>query len=518
MVPGESFLGVLDALHLDPRIEPVTARNEAGAAMMAQATGALTGRPGVAIVTRGPGAVNALAGVYVAAQNHSPLVLLVGLPPRAKSHWQAFQAIDLERTFSGIAKHAAIAESPQSLAPRLSHAFAVAGSGRPGPVVLGLPEDVLLEASGAPSDLFAPSTTDIAIAPPPSARQLAELYVLLSRASRPLLIAGASLWSTAAAHDLATFAERYDLPVAAAFRRQDRMDNSHRCYAGHLGFVPDSRLAAAAREADLVIVLGSCLDDVTTHGFTLFKDRGQGRQLVLIAADPRAFASPYAPSLAIAACPIRTAKSLPLLPVFEQRPPWSKWRRALRSAYEASLVSPRTAAAVDLAEIIAHLSGALPHDAIVCNGAGQYAATLQRYFVYRGYPSQLAPISGSMGYGLPAAIAAKLANPKAPVVCIAGDGCLQMTIQELATLAQLDLPFIVIVANNAALGSIREAQIARARQSPIATALINPDFCALARAYGLTTFKVGQTREFPACLAAAMAATGPCLIELDLTA
>lgn len=514
MVPGESFLGLLDALHDETGVQPVTARNEAGAVMMAEATAKLTGTPGVAVVTRGPGAANALAGVYIAQQDQTPLVLLVGLPARAKKGLPAFQQIDLAGVFGGLAKNVAIAESASALPQRLAFAFRLAASGRPGPVVLGLPEDVLLETS---------KTASVRIAPPqppsPAKEDLDRINGLLAHADRPLVIAGPSLWSEDAARHLARFAERYDIPVASAFRRQDRLDNQHTCYAGHLGFVPDTRLAAAVHEADVVIVLGQCLNEVTTRGFTLLEDGEDDakQKVVLVAPDAATPDRPYIPHLSINACPIKTVEALAHLPTPGRTPPWPKWRQALRAAYEASVAPPSAAKRIQLDEIFFHLARALREHAIVCSGAGAYAAALHRHFVYRTYPAQLAPISGTMGYGLPAAIAAKLAHPAKTIVAIAGDGCLQMTVQELATLAQLDLPVVVIVANNAALGTIRDAQLSRAPHRLVATTLVNPDFGALARAHGMAAYTVRETTAFPDALQQALASNSPALIELDLT-
>lgn len=512
MVPGESFLGILDALHADPRIEPVTARNEAGAAMMAEATGKLTGAPGVALVTRGPGAANALAGVYVAAQDQSPMVLLVGLPARALRGLPAFQAIDLAAVLGGLAKNVAVAETPAALPQRLAFAFRLAVSGRPGPVVLGIPEDVLTETSKAPPVTLAALRPS---APPQDA--LASLNGLLAHADRPLVIAGAPLWSAEAGAALARFAERYDLPVASAFRRQDRLDNSHPCYVGHLGFAPHASLAAAVQDADVLIVFGQCLGEVTTKGFSLVKETGGAQKLVLIAAGAGPPEPPYEPDLVITACPMLTAQALADLPTPGKTPPWPKWRRSLRSAYEASLAGPVTAGACDLDAIMAHLTRALPSDAIVCSGAGAYAAALHRAYVYRGYPSQLAPISGSMGYGLPAAIAAALAHPGAPTIAVAGDGCFQMTGQELATAVQLDLPVVVIIVNNGVLGTIHAAQLARHPQRVVATTLVNPNFAALARSHGALGTTIDTAAQFPHALSQALSARRPALIEIDAT-
>lgn len=513
MVPGESFLGILDALHDDTRIEPVTARNEAGAVMMAEATGKLTARPGVALVTRGPGAANALAGLYIAAQDQTPLVLLVGLPARKMKGLPAFQHIDLVRTFSALAKNVSIAETAAALPQRLAFAFRLAVSGRPGPVVLGLPEDVLYETTRN-----AAGTLGGTEQPKPAPHLLAQLNGLLAHADRPLVIAGAPLWSAKAARDLETFAERFGLPVAAAFRRQDRLDNTHPFYAGHLGFTPHAKLAAAVRDADVLIVLGQCLNDVTTSGFTLVKDN-EAQKLVLIAPDAETPDAPFVPDLAIPACPISAVAELAVLPTPGKTPPWGKWRTSLRSAYEASLAGDGTnAAAIRLDLVMDELARALPDGAIVCSGAGAYAAALHRHYVYRGFPSQLAPNSGSMGYGLPAAIAAKLAHPELPVIAVAGDGCLQMTAQEIATAVQYDVPVVILVINNGQLGTIQAAQMARTPPKVVATSLVNPDFAVLARAYGALGARITQTAQFAPLLKQALEAKQPALIELDMTA
>ncbi|MBL8881520.1 MAG: thiamine pyrophosphate-binding protein [Hyphomicrobium sp.] len=515
MVPGESFLGLLTALHAEQRLRPVTARHESAAAMMAEATGKLTGRPGVAVVTRGPGAANALAGVYIASQDQSPMVLLVGLPPRTRSGAPAFQQIDLGRVFGSIAKSVTIAENSDSLSQLLAHAFHMAVSGRPGPVVLGLPEDVLHErAQTAQPPLAAPRDRK------PSAQDVDQLEKLLDAAECPLIIAGSATWSAEAAAALAAFAGTFDIPVATSFRRQDRFDNSHDCYAGHLGFAPHAGLVEAVRRADLVIALGACLDDVTTRGYTLIKPRSALQKLVVISPDAHTAEAcrPHKPDLVIAASPIEIGLALGDL-----RPPetnrWRDWRRTLRAEYEISLGGGLgsgfvSAGLVPLDQVAAHLARRLPAGAIVCNGAGQYAATLQRQYVYRAYPSQLAPLSGSMGYGLPAAIAAKLAYPDRIIVAIAGDGCFQMTGAELATAVQLELPLIIIIANNNKLGSIETAQLKSNPPRVIATTLVNPDFARLAQATGAAGFCADNIGDFAAALEQALTSRGPAVIEI----
>ncbi len=512
-VPGESFLAVLDALHADPRVQPITTRNEAGAAMMAEATGKLTGRPGVALVTRGPGAANAMAGVYIAHQDQTPMLLLVGLPPSAMNGLPAFQAIDLKSVFGSLTKSCAVVTSAGELPEKLQEAFLAATSGRPGPAVLGLPEDILSQEV----DYTLPPKRELTPAEP-LRQQLEQLKTYLAYAARPFVIAGSATWSADASTALARFAERFDLPVATAFRRQDAIDNRHRCYVGHLGLTIDSQLATGIRASDLVIVFGQCLGDISTQGFTLLNPEKDAQRIVQIAADAGSLECPFVPALAMPACPIKTANALSEMATPGKRPPWPIWRRDLRLAYEATLKleAPSAPDKLHIDEIIADLSTALPESAIITNGAGNYAAFLHRYFVYKSYPSQLAPVAGSMGYGLPAAVAAKLYYPDRVVVALAGDGCFQMTGQELATAVQFGLPIIVIIANNGMLGTIRMHQERRYPGRVTATTLVNPDFAALAEAMGASGSLVTSRSEFRAALARAMAGTKPSLIELKI--
>lgn len=514
-VPGESFISVLDAVHSDHRIRPITCRNESGAAMMAEATGKLTGIPGVAIVTRGPGAANAFAGVYVAAQDASPMVLLVGLPPRAMAERPAFQTIDLHSVFSSLAKWSAIIPDAASIPEFVSRAFRTALFGRPGPVVLGLPEDMLSEThdvtTRAPIQL-----SDIA----PTAAHFAIVRDALAQAERPLVIVGGLPWSPSASAALVRFAERFDLPVACAFRRQDHFDNRHRCYVGHAGLSMDAQLFAGIRAADCVIAIGTRLGDITTQGFTLLNGQSQGQKLIHIASDASDPESAYTHALQISASSIAAVEALADLEPLGTSPPWGIWRRDLRAAYVASVKPQPTPGRVQLEGVIAVLSERLPETAIITNGAGNYAAFLHRYFTYKSYPSQLAPISGSMGYGLPAALAAKLAYPDQYVVALAGDGCFQMTGQELATAVQYAVPIVLIIANNGTLGTIRMHQERQFPGRVVATSLMNPDFVALAKSYGAAAKRITETAHFPEALDSALhiatTTQRPVVLELDL--
>ncbi|PPC87235.1 MAG: thiamine pyrophosphate-binding protein [Hyphomicrobium sp.] len=514
-VPGESFISVLDAIHSDHRIRPITCRNESGAAMMAEATGKLTGIPGVAIVTRGPGAANAFAGVYVAAQDASPMVLLVGLPSRAMAERPSFQAIELQSVFASLAKWIAIIPNAASIPEFVSRAFRTARFGRPGPVVLGVPEDMLSETTDvvtrAPAQLI-----DVA----PSAAQLLSVRDALAQAERPLLIVGGLPWSPSARADLVRFAEKFDLPVACAFRRQDHFDNRHRCYVGHAGLSMDAQLVAGIRAADCVIAIGTRLGDITTLGFTLLHAQSQGQRLIHVASDAGDPDSAYTHALQISASSIAAVEAFADLETQGMTPKWGIWRRDLRAAYVASTKPQPTPGRVQLEDVVTELSERLPETAIISNGAGNYAAFLHRYFTYKSYPTQLAPISGSMGYGLPAAVAAKLAYPDTCVVALAGDGCFQMTGQELATAVQYGLPIVLIIANNRALGTIRMHQERQFPGRVVATSLINPDFVALAKSYGAAAKRITATEQFPEAFRSALniaeTTQRPVVIELDL--
>ena len=508
-VPGESFLAVLDGLH-GSGIANVVCRHEGGAAMMAEATGKLTGRPGIALVTRGPGAANAAAGVHVARQDSTPMILFVGQIARGHRDREAFQEVDLRAMFAPLAKWAAEIDDTVRIPEYLSRAFHVAQSGRPGPVVLALPEDMLSAAADVP---------DIAaVAPAPAGVSEAQVAAVLDRlaaARRPLVVAGGPGWSAAAADDLARWAAAWDLPVAVSFRRQGHLDNRHPCYAGDLGVGMNPRLGARLREADLVLALGTRLGDTATGGYVLRDPVRPGPALLHVHPDPDELGRVFRPDLAIA------APAPALLAALARRngpeaPRWADWRAAARADYEAWTRPVETPGAVKLEQIVAWLSERLPEDAILTNGAGNYAAFLHRYFRYRGPGTQLAPTSGSMGYGFPAAIAAKLHAPGRMVVCLAGDGCFQMTLNEMSTAVQHGAAVITVVANNGRYGTIRMHQERQYPGRVSGTDLANPDFAALARAYGGHGEVVERTADFPAAFARAAAAGVPAVIELRL--
>lgn len=507
-VPGESFIAALDALFDESAIRVIVCRHEGGAAMMAEATGKLTGRPGVAFVTRAPGATNASSGVFVAHQDATPMLLLVGLIERGHEGRRAFQEIDLEAMFGSIANWVGIVPDIERIPEFVARAYQAACSGRPGPVVLGFPEDILSATGSAAT----PPRVRIP-APTPPVADMTKLKNKLTTAERPLVLLGGGVWSAEAAQDIATFAEAFDLPIATAFRRQDYIDNRHPSYVGHAGIDMDAKLAAAMRSADLLLVVGESPGDISSAGYSLIDPAKQSQYIVHAHPSPDELGLIFRADLPIVSTPEAFARALSRLKPPVKRP-WSRLRRDLRTAYERSLKLVPTAGRVRLEEVITTLSRELPDDAIVTNGAGNYTSFLHRYFQFRTWPTQLAPTSGSMGYGLPAAIAAKLEHPARTVVALAGDGCLQMTVQELATAVQYGLPIVVIVANNGMLGTIRMHQERRYPSRVVASTLVNPDFVALARSFGAEAIRVETTEAFLPALKRALSSAVPVLIEL----
>ncbi len=509
-VPGESYLAALDGLY-ESGIEVVICRQEGGAAMMAEAQGKLTGRPGICFVTRGPGATNAAAGVHVAFQDSTPMILFVGQVARGMQDREAFQEVDYRKMFAPLAKWVEEVSSVERLPEYLSRAFHIAQSGRPGPVVLALPEDVL--SAVAPEDLAPPVKPSRQAAPKAAEEDVAEILAALDEAEKPMVLVGGGGWSAQASQDLARFAASYDLPVAASFRCQDYLDNENPNYAGYAGLGNDPKLAARIREADLLLVIGARIGEATSNGYGLIDIPQPRQRLIHCHAGASELGRVYRPDLGINATSPSLLAKLAKAPG-RQAPPWAARRAEARAEYLAWTQPRETPGRVKLEQVVALLRARLPEDAIVANGAGNYAAFLHRYFTYRGYRSQLAPTSGSMGYGLPAAIAAKLQHPARSVVCLAGDGCLQMTLQELATAVQAGAAIVVIVANNGVYGTIRMHQEREYPGRISGTSLVNPDFAALARAYGAEGEIVEETADFPAALERALSSEKLTLIEL----
>ena len=511
-VPGESYLAVLDALCDAPDIQMITCRQEGGAAMMAEADGRLSGKPGVCFVTRGPGATNASAGVHVAYQASTPMVLFIGQVARAQQDREAFQEIDYRRMFGQMAKWIAQVESPARLAEYVNRAFAVAMSGRPGPVVIALPEDMLREACA-----FSPIAKTCALpVAAPTQHDLAELKRLLEQSERPLLLCGESGWSDEARPLIETFCEKHGVPAVAAFRCQDRFDNSHPAYIGDCGLGVNPSLRRHIDQADLVLVMGARLSEIVTQNYQILVGSGS-QKLVHVHPCPDELVTVRQPDIAMACAIAPVAEALTSIAA---NPMLMERRRArlenARAEYEAWSSPGTIPGDLQYGEIVRYLREQLPADAIICNGAGNYSIWIHRYFRYRNAHTQLAPISGSMGYGLPAAIAAKLRFPNRDVLCLAGDGCLQMTIQELATARQYGANIIVLVINNGSYGTIRTHQERNYPGRVMATDLLNPDFAALATAYGFQSSTIRNTEEFYPAFEAARAAKKPVLLELCL--
>jgi acetolactate synthase I/II/III large subunit len=511
-VPGESHLAVLDALFdVRDRVRLIVCRHESGACNMADAYGKLTGRPGIALVTRGPGATNASIGVHTASQDSTPLVLLIGQVPRAFADREAFQEIDYRRMFGQMAKWVAQIDDPRRVPEYVSHAFHAATSGRPGPVVLALPEDMLTEHAEA---RLAPRYQRVAAAPSPE--QVARLAALLSAARRPIALFGGSGWTAQACADLRAFAEAWQLPVTCAWRFQDLFDNEHPQYAGDVGIGINPKLARRIREADLAVVLGPRLGEMTTGGYTLFEVPVPSQALVHAHAGAEELGRVYAADLPInSGMPELAAALARLRPA--SPPGWTEQTAAARAEYLAWNAPVRVPGPLQMAEVVHHLRERLPPDAIVTNGAGNFSTWAHRFYRYRRFKSQVAPTSGAMGYGVPAAVAAKAVHPDRVVVAFSGDGDFLMTGQELATAVQHELPVIVLVVNNGVYGTIRMHQERHYPGRVHGTALKNPDFAAFARSFGASGELVETTEQFPPALDRALSAGRPALIELRLS-
>lgn len=515
-VPGESYLPVLDALY-DSSIRYITCRQEGGAAMMAAAWGRLTGVPGVCMATRGPGATNASAGVHVAFQDSLPMILLIGQVARSRIDREAFQEIDYRRMFGQMAKWVAQIDDPLRAAEYVSRAFHVARSGRPGPVVLALPEDML--QAQVP---FAPLPAARLAEAAPSPGALTELRDGLAAARRPFLLIGGGGWTEAACADIRAFAEANDLPVGVSFRCQDLFDNEHGAYAGHVGIGIDQALAEAIRESDLLLVIGARLGEITTGGYNLIQAPRPAQALVHIHASAEEPGRVYFPDLPINADPRSAAAALRGLGAVRNGATagggGASRTASLHEAYLAFSQPASAPGAVNMATLIQHLRRRLPEEAIICNGAGNYAIWLHRFFRYRRFGTQLAPTSGSMGFGTPAAIAAALARPGAPVVAVSGDGCFMMTAQEFATAVQHRVKLVQIVVNNGMYGTIRMHQERRYPGRVCGSDIgFDADYAAMARAMGGHGETVLDNGAFPAALERALAAPSAALIEIRVS-
>ncbi|WP_288459918.1 thiamine pyrophosphate-binding protein [uncultured Sphingomonas sp.] len=498
-VPGESFLAVLDALHDTPAIDVVTCRQEGGVAFMACADGTLTHRPGVAFVTRGPGATNAAIGVHVAMQDSQPMILFIGDVDRTTRDREAFQEIDFAAMFAPVAKWAARIDDARRIPEYVARAYATAMNGRPGPVVLALPEDMLLD------EVIAVDRARVErVAQAVDADALDHLRDLMVTAERPVAIVGGAGWDATAAGAFAVWATHAGVPVVAAFRRQDAIPNDCPAYAGNLGYGPNPAVLARVREADLLLVVGARLGEATTDGYTLVTPDHPGQRLIHVHPDPDELNRTYSTDLEICAGMAEFAEAL--LPIDG---PVASHTAAAHDAYREWITArPREGVALDLGPCVAAMRARLPADTIICNGAGNFSGWWHRYWRYAGPGTQLAPTAGAMGYGVPAAVAASLRRPGRMVVAVAGDGDFLMNGQELATAVQHGADMLVIVVDNGAYGTIRMHQEREFPGRPCATRLANPDFAALARAYGGWAETVETTAAFGPALDRAMEQTG----------
>jgi acetolactate synthase I/II/III large subunit len=509
-VPGESYLEVLDALYDTPQIALIVAKHEGAAANMAEADGKLTGRPGVCFVTRGPGASHASIGVHTAFHDSTPMILFIGQVQRNVRGREAFQEVEFRQMFAPLAKWVAEVESADRIPEYVLRAFQVATSGRPGPVVLSLPEDVLGEQSAA-----CDTKPYQAVQTAPRDGDLAALRDELHKASHPLLIVGGSMWSEAGCAALARFAEANALPVLASFRRQDLIDNRHACYAGHLSLGLPPHLQQRVKAADVIVALGSRLGDVTTMTYSLLEPPRIAARLVHIHPDPNELNRIYQADLPILAAPSAAAVRMSEMRPVES-PRWRSWTADARREYEKFIeVSEKGGRqGVDMAVVIRHLATQLPANAVIANGAGNFTVWVHRFFTYKTPHTELAPTSGAMGYGFPAAIAAALRYPDRPTVCVAGDGDFLMYPQELATAAQYGARLLVLIVNNGMYGTIRMHQERHFPGRVSGTDLACPDFVRLAQSFGAYAERVETTDAFAPAFERALDAQGSAVLEL----
>jgi len=514
-VPGESFLAALDGLY-DSDIQNVVCRHEGGAAMMAEAYGKMTGQPGVCFVTRGPGACNASAGIHVAMQDSTPMVLFVGQIDNRHTDRETFQEVDYKQMFGGLAKWVAQVDTTERLPEYIARAFRVAMSGRPGPVVLALPEN-MLSAQADVGDL--PQLIHLQnLMPSCETFDFEGMLLHLSFFEKPMFVVGGSEWSDDAVRSLKEIAHHLNVPIAAGFRRQDYLDNRHKNYVGDLNVGINPKLKNRMEEADCLVLIGTRMGDIETQGYALLPAIADKKYVVHCHVDPAEIGQVFQPTEAV----VGAAPDFLRYMAEEARrtsiPGWVDWTAACRADYEAWITPQMSPGDCKQEQIIKWLSDTLPDDAIITNGAGNYAAWLHRYFVYKQYGTQLAPTSGSMGYGFPAAISASIEHPDRQVVCLAGDGCIQMTINEMSTAVQHGAKPIVIVMNNGRYGTIRMHQEKTYPGRVSGTELANPDYPALARAYGGFGALVERSEDFPAAFKAAQAAGTVAIIECRVDA
>jgi len=508
-VPGESYLAALDALYAQRNsLRYIICRQEGGAANMAEAYGKLTGKPGIAFVTRGPGATNASIGLHTGFQDSTPMILLVGQVARETTDREAFQEIDYRHMFGPMAKWVTQIEDARRIPELISHAFHTAMNGRPGPVVIALPEDMLTDE------------VEVADAGPyrvargaPSSDDMAELRKLLEQAERPVVIVGGGGWSADACRDMRAFIEANGLPVCASFRNQDLFDNRHPNYVGDLGVGVGPALGKRLKASDLIIAVGPRLGEATTGGYTLFDLPIPRQKLVHVHAGAEELGRVYQATLPINSGMANFAAAAKAMKPVDGK----KWAASVKDGHAEYLDNIKPGplpGSVNMGEVVAWLNKRLPDDAIVTNGAGNYAAFLHRFFQYRGFKTQLAPTSGAMGYGVPAAVAAKIAQPNRMVVSLAGDGCFLMNGQEFATAVQHGANVVIVVVDNGMFGTIRMHQEREYPTRVHGTELKNPDFAAYARAFGGHGETVERTADFEAAFERALGAGKPAIVHV----
>jgi acetolactate synthase-1/2/3 large subunit len=511
-VPGESYLAVLDAMHDETEhIRVVVCRQEGGASNMAEAYGKLTGRPGICMVTRGPGATNASIGIHTAFQDSTPMIMFIGQVGREFSGREAFQEMDYKQMFGGMAKWVGQIESADRVTEFVNRAFHVACAGRPGPVILALPEDMLFEmAPEHPSLPFVPTQA----APAPVS--MANLAAMLEQAERPVIILGGSGWDSLSCAKIERFAEDNALPVACAFRFQDLFDNNHPNYIGDVGVGINPCLAERIRNADVLLAIGPRLGEMTTSGYTLVESPVPRQQLIHVHAGAEELGSVFAGTLLIQSSMSLFADALASLLKISSSSRWKQETAVARQDYLDWTGRVTIPGDVQMWDVMEFLRGRLPANSIITNGAGNYTAWPHRFYRYRGFRTQLAPTSGAMGYGVPAAVAAKIHHPDRIVVCFAGDGCFLMNGQELATAVREKANVVFIVVNNSMYGTIRMHQEREFPGRVIGTDLVNPDFAIYAQSFGAHGEVVTQTSQFSNAFERALASGKPALIELRI--
>ena len=508
-VPGESFLPLLDGLVDQGNFQFITCRQEGGAAYMAEAYAKLTGKPGVVMVTRGPGASNAMIGIHTAYQDSTPMVLLIGQVGTDMLEREAFQEIDYRRMYSECAKWVGSIDRVDRIDEFVSHAFHIAQSGRKGPVVLALPEDVLyLQDEEKP-------TAAAHIVQPGLDRQIfAGAMTAFTNAKNPIILAGGGNWNPAACDALKAWANREGVPVATSFRSQDLIDNRDICYAGDLGIAANPALVKRIQEADVLLVIGERLGEMTTAGYTVLMPPQSQNILIHVLSSPDELGRVYRPDYAINCSPENFCDALADIQMGSAYD--RKQMQAAHQEYLAWSEPVSVPGSMQLAQIMASLAQVIPRDAIITNGAGNFATWVHRFYPYGGFRSQLAPTNGSMGYGLPAAIAAKIAEPNRVVIAVCGDGDFMMNCQELATAARYEAYPIILVVNNSMLGTIRMHQEREFTKRVMGTGLTNPDFVKFAESFGIPGYRVSKTEEFALAFKKALASNKGALIELVL--